>query len=110
MAQDHQYGAVIIRIKDADRPVILQKCSFNRCHVRTLQPFHPVGQPLPGQPEGIALNNQILVKRIDLGTNTRVNDQLITDGPDMDVPDAQRTIQVNIAGITPLLPVYIDDS
>ena len=110
MAQDNQYGAGIIRIKDADRPIIPQKCPFNRYHVRTLQPLYPVGQPLPGQSEGIALNNQILVKRIDLGTGTRVNDQLITDGPDMDVPNAQRSIQVNIAGITPLLPVYIDDS
>ena len=110
MAQNNQYRAVIIRIKDADRPIILQKCAFDRCHVRTLQSLHPVGQPLPGQPEGIALNNQVLVKRIDLGITTRVYDQLITDGSDMDIPDAQWSIQVNIAGITPLLPVYIDDS
>ena len=110
MAQNNQYRAVIIRIKDADRPIILQKCAFNRSHVRTLQSLHPVGQPLPGQPEGIALNNQVLVKRVDLGITTRVYDQLITDGSDMDVPDAQWSIQVNIAGITPLLPVYIDDS
>ena len=59
--------------------------------------MHPVGQALPGQPEGIALNNQVLVKRIDLGITTRVYDQLITDGSDMDIPDAQWSIQVNIA-------------
>ena len=59
--------------------------------------MHPVGQPLPGQPEGIALNNQVLVERVDLGITTRVYDQLITDGSDMDIPDAQWSIQVNIA-------------
>ena len=110
MAQNNQYGAVNIRIKDADRPTILPKRCFNRCHVRALQALYPVGQPLPGEPEGITFNNQIPIKGIDPGSLPRVYDQLVADCSDTDVPDAQRSIQVNIAGITPLPPVNVDDS
>ena len=74
MVQDNQYGAVIIRIKDADRPVVLEKRTFNWRHVRALKPLYPVGQELPGQPKKITFNDWVLVKWEGLSITTRVND------------------------------------
>ena len=88
MVEGNQYGAGIIRIKDADRPIVLKKSSFNRCQFRPLKSLYPVGQTLPGQSERIALNNEILVNWVDLGLTTRTNDQLIIDDPNTYISDA----------------------